>query len=115
MAFSMSARLMRSPYASISAALRAFWSRRSAASAAAAAAVLLVVLVVLVAGLGEPCRGDSCVVLRTPNKTSEAAGRMSFPARLPALGRLGVVVGLDVWNWGGAGYTRAAVEKWRGG
>jgi len=74
-------------------------------------------------------------VLRTPNTTREAAravlrgvlvwqfriglgvrgmregGKYIFPARPPALGMLGVVGGLEVWNWGGAGYTRAAVEK----
>lgn len=82
---------MRSPYASINAALRSLFS--------------------LSAGLGELCRGESGVVLRTPNTTREAARAVSFPARPPALGMLGVVGGLEVWNWGGAGYTRAAVEK----
>ena len=47
---------MRSPYASINAALRSLFS--------------------LSAGLGELCRGESGVVLRTPNTTRETAGTM---------------------------------------
>jgi hypothetical protein len=47
---------MRSPYASINAALRSLFS--------------------LSAGLGELCRGESGVVLRTPNTTREVVRAM---------------------------------------